>query len=325
MKRREFIAFLGSGAAVLPLRARGAPPTAPVIGVLSGTHLNPPEVEGLRGGLEQAGYRDGDNIRIEYRSAEGDYARLTSLASDLAQRKVAVIVAIGGAASAPAAKAATKTIPIVFANGADPVKLGLVASLNRPGGNVTGASFLVNSLSAKRIETLHSLVPAAMLVGFLVNPENPSRDSETREAADAAKTLGQKLDVGAATDASTIDDAMARFSRRHVAAMSVAADAYFLGRRNQIVALAAKYGIPAIYPREEYVDAGGLASYAPHPADAYRLAGLYVARILKGEKPSELPVQQSVKVYLAINLKTAQSLGLNIPGPLLATADRVIE
>ena len=243
---------------------------------------------------------------------------MPALAADLVHREVAVIVTIGGAASAPAAKGATSTIPIVFANGADPVKLGLVASLNQPGGNVTGASFLVNSLSAKRAELLHAFVPSAALVGILVNEENPSRGSETREIEDAVKALSQEIRVEPAASEADIDAAFERFSQQHAAAISVAAGAYFLSRRNQIVALAARYKLPAMYPPGEFVVSGGLVSYAPRPADAYRLAGVYVGRILKGEKPAVLPVQQSVKVYFTINLKTAKTLGLSVPPNMLA-------
>ena len=250
----------GSDPAARRARAKAA---VPLIGLLSGTHFNPTEVEGIKAGLGDAGFKEGDNIRIEYRSAEGQYDLLPALAADLVHREVAVIVTIGGAASAPPAKAATSTIPIVFANGADPVKLGLVASLNRPGGNVTGASFLVNSLSAKRVEMLHSLIQSAASVGFLVNPENPSHNSEAREIATAAKALGEDVRVEPATGEADIDAAFAHFSQQHVGAISVAADAYFLGRREQIVDLAAKYALPGIYPREEYVAAGGLMSYAP--------------------------------------------------------------
>jgi putative ABC transport system substrate-binding protein len=293
--------------------------------LLSGTHFNPPEVEGIKKGLADTGFNEGGNIQIEYRSAEGKYDLLPSLASNLVHRRVAVIVTIGGAASAPAAKSATASIPIVFANGADPVKLGLVSSLNRPGGNVTGASFLVNSLSAKRMEMLHALIPSATSIGFLVNPQNPSHVSETQEVEAAAKALGQDLRVQTAVSEADIDAAFERFSQQHVAAVSVAADAYFLGRHNQIVGLVVKYKLPAIFPREEYVVSGGLVSYAPRPSDAYRLAGAYAGRILKGEKPSELPVQQSVRVYLTINLKAAKALGIDVPPTLLATADEVIE
>jgi len=323
MRRRQFIALVSATAACRTIAARAQQPAMPVIGLLSGTHFNPPEVEGVRQGLGDAGFKEGGNIRIAYRSAEGHYDLLPSRASDLVRRDAAVIVTIGGAASAPAAKAATTTIPIVFVNGADPVKLGLVSS--RPGGNVTGVSFLVNSLSAKRVEKLHSLIPSAELIGFLINPQNPSHDSESREVEGAAKALGEELQLQPAADEADIDAAFENFAQRRVAAISVAADAYFLSRRNQIIRLASQYKLPGIYPREEYVTSGGLMSYAPRPADAYRLAGAYVARILKGERPAELPVQQSDKVYLSIDVKTAKALGLAVSPNLLALADKVIE
>ncbi len=297
----------------------------PIIGVLSGTHLNQFEVDGVKAGLAAAGFKEGENIKIEYRSAEGRYDRLPALARDLAERRVAVIVTIGGAASAPPAKAATTSIPIVFANGADPVKLGLVTSLNHPGGNVTGASFLVNSLAAKRMELLHQLLPSAGSIGFIVNSKNPSYAAETGEVEAATTAFGQQLVVQETADEAGIDIAFKIFAARKVAAFAVAADAFFLSRHEQIVALAARDGLPGMYPREEYVLAGGLVSYAPHPIEAYRLAGSYVARILKGEKPEDLPVQQAVKVYLSINLKTAKALGIAVPPTLLALANEVIE
>ena len=327
MKRTAFVTLLCCAAVtgILPQPAARAQATLPVIGCLSGTHLNPMEVERLTDGLAAAGYKDGDNVHIEYRTAEGHYDRLDSLAADLVRRKVAVIVAIGGTAPAIAAKAATSTIPIVFAMGADPVKLGLVTSLDRPGGNVTGVSFLVDSLGAKRVDILHTLLPAASPVGFLVNSDNPSHDSETREVEMAVKAFGFDTLVQGATNEPGIDSAFQVFSQHRAGAVSVAADAYLTSRRGQIVALAAKYKLPTIYPREEYAADGGLISYAPRPAEAFRTAGLYAGRILKGEKPAELPVQQADKVFLTINLKTAKTLALPIPPTLLALADEVIE
>jgi putative ABC transport system substrate-binding protein len=325
MRRRKFIALLGGAALARPWAARAQQPAMPVIGVLSGTHLNPAEVDSVKKGLADGGYKDGANIQFEYRSAEGQYDRLPALAHDLVARNVAVIVAIGGTVSAPAAKAATTDIPIVFANGADPVKLGLVASLNRPGGNVTGACFLVNSLGSKRIEVLHELLPAATPIGLLVNPNNPSRGSESKEVETAVTALGKDLRIREATGEAEIDAAFAQFAKQRIAAFTVVADAYFRSRDDQIVGLAAKYRMPGVYPREEYVTAGGLMSYAPRPLDAYRLAGAYAGRILKGEKPSDLPVQLSDKVYFTINLKTAKVLGLAVPPNLLALADEVIE
>jgi len=327
MRRREFIAVLGSAAAIgtLPPRIARAQATLPVLGCLSGTHLNPMEVERLTDGLAAAGYKDGDNVRIEYRTAEGQYDGLASLAADLVHRKVAVIVTIGGTAPAIAAKAATSAIPIVFAMGADPVKLGLVESLNRPGGNVTGVSFLVDALGAKRVDILHTVMPTANPVGFLVNADNPSHDSETHEVEMAVKAFGFDTLVQGVTNEPGIDSAFEVFSQHRAGAVSVAADAYLTSGRAQIVALAAKYKLPTIYPREEYAADGGLISYAPRPAEAFRTAGLYAGRILKGEKPAELPVQQADKVFLTINLKTAKALGLAIPPTLLALADEVIE
>ncbi|HEX4408313.1 MAG TPA: ABC transporter substrate-binding protein [Xanthobacteraceae bacterium] len=324
MRRRDFLSFVASAAALRPLAAR-AQPALPVIGCLSGTHLNPMELERLTNGLAAAGYKDGDNVRIEYLTAEGHYDRLASLAADLVHRNVAIIVTIGGTAPLTAAKAATSTIPIIFAMGADPVKLGLVESLNRPGGNITGVTFLVDSLGAKRVDLLHALLPAANPVGFLVNAENPSHDSETHEVETAIKAFGFDTVVQGVTKEADIDAAFQSFAQHHAGAVSVAADAYLTSRRGQIVALAAQYGLPTIYPREEYAADGGLMSYAPRPADAFRTAGLYAARILKGEKPADLPVQQADKVFLTINLKTAKTLGLSIPPTLLALADAVIE
>jgi putative ABC transport system substrate-binding protein len=327
MRRREFIALVGSAAAIgtLPPLIAGAQAAPPVIGCLSGTHLNPMEVERLTDGLAAAGYKDGDKVRIEYRTAEGQYDRLASLAADLVHRQVAVIVTIGGTAPLMAAKAATSTIPIVFAMGADPVKLGLVESLNRPGGNVTGVSFLVDSLGAKRVDILHSLMPAANPVGFLVNADNPSHDSETHEVEMAVRAFGFDTLVQEVANEPAIDSAFQVFSQHRAGAVSVAADAYLTSRRSQIVALAAKYKLPTIYPREEYAADGGLISYAPRPAEAFRTAGLYAGRILNGERPAELPVQQADKVFLTINLKTAKTLGVSIPATLLALADEVIE
>jgi len=317
--------LLGGTAAAWPVVARAQQQPLPTVGFLSGTEFNPMEVDNVKAGLAAAGYRDGENVHVAYLSAKGQYELLPSLAKDLARRQVAVIVAIGGTAPATAAKSATTGIPIVFAAGGDPVKLGLVQSLNRPGGFVTGVSFLVNSLGAKRVEMLHLLVPSASLIGLLVNPDNPNRVSEAGEIAAASKALGLALHIEAAAKEADIAAAFSAFSQQHIGAFTVVADAYLRSREDPIVALAAKYAMPAVYPREEYATAGGLMSYAPRPAEAYRIAGSYVARILKGEQPSELPVQQSDKVYLTINLKTAKALGLAVPAQLLALADKVIE
>ena len=255
--RRKFLATLGGAAASWPLAARAQQPTMPVIGYLSGMHIDDHDLRPFLHGLQESGNIEGDNVAIEYRSAEGKYDRLPALAAELVRRQVAAIVATGGTASASPAKAATATIPIIFANGSDPVKLGLVASLNRPGGNVTGVSFQSNALGAKRLELLRELVPSAAAIGFLVNPNNPNTDSETADVQAAARALGQQLHVENASSDRDIDAAFASFVRQQVNALSVAADGFFLSQTNQIVALAARHAMPTIYPRREMVAMGG--------------------------------------------------------------------
>jgi putative ABC transport system substrate-binding protein len=297
----------------------------PVVGLLNATRLDPREVAAVRQGLTETGYVEGRNIAIEYRSAEGKYDRLPSLAADLVHRQVAVIIAIGGTPAAPPAKAATATIPIVFSNGGDPVKLGLVPRLNRPGGNVTGVSFMVSELGAKRLELLRELVPTVKSIGFLVNPPNPNAPADTREIQEAARSLGLQVYIENASSERDIDAAFVNFGQQQVNAVMVAADAYFRSRRDQFGALAARYALPATYAVREHVVAGGLMSYGANIVDAYRQAGIYAGRILKGEKPGELPVMQSSKFELVINLKTAKTLGLDVPPTLLAITDEVIE
>jgi putative tryptophan/tyrosine transport system substrate-binding protein len=258
MRRRDFVKGVAGSATAWPFVARAQQQSMPIIGLLSGTHFNENDVEGVKNGLRDAGYSEGDNIHIEYRSAEGQYDHLPELALDLAHRGVAVVVAFGGTSSASAAKAATATIPIVFANGADPIKLGLVTNLNRPEGNVTGASFLVNLLGSKRTEILEKMIPSAESIGLLINPKNLSSKSEANEMEAAVKVLGKQFHLQQATTEAEIDTAFQAFSQQRIGAFSVAADAYFLSRRDQIVSLAAKYSLPAIYPREEYVKLGGL-------------------------------------------------------------------
>jgi len=326
LKRREFMVLLGGAAATWPLAARAQQPTMPVIGLLSGTNREASRLDAIWRGLNEAGYVEGRNVAIEYRWAEGRLDRLPALAADLVRRRVAVIVAIRSAAAALAAKAATATIPIVFSIGGDAVKLGLVSSLNRPGGNITGTTFLYNTLAPKRLELLHELVPNAAVIGLLVNPKNPASESETSDTQAAARALGLKLIVQNASSSHDIDAAFTSFVQHRVDALTFAADAVFLDNcRDQLVALAARHAVPTMYFAREFTDAGGLMSYGGDMPDAYRLTGVYAGRILKGEKPADLPTQQATKVELIINLKTAKALGITVPLPLSGRADEVIE
>jgi putative tryptophan/tyrosine transport system substrate-binding protein len=324
--RRAFIAGLGAAAA-WPLAARGQQPTLPVIGYLSAQSPNDYAafLAAFRRGLAETGYVEHRNVGIEYRWAEGQYGRLPALAADLARLQVSVIAATGNTAAVLAAKAVTSNIPIIFITGGDPIKLGLVSGLNRPGGNATGVSFLVNQLAQKRLELLHQLVPAATAIGFLTNPANPLSQAEASDVQAAAQVLGLRAYAENASSERDIDAAFASFVRYRVNAIFVGADAYFVDRRDQVVALAARHALPASYGLPEQAAAGGLMSYGPSQTDVYRQAGVYTGRVLKGEKPSDLPVVQPTKFDLVINLKTAKTLGLAIPPNVLATADEVIE
>jgi putative ABC transport system substrate-binding protein len=328
MKRREFISLIGGAGAsrvLWPLPLSAQQPALPVVGLLSGIDLDDPQFAAVRQGLNEAGYVAGKNVAIEHRSAAGRYDRLPALAAELVRRQVAVIVAIQGTMSALSAKAATATIPIVFASGSDPVKTGLVASLNRPGGNVTGVTFLVNLLAAKRLGLLRELVPGARVVGDLVNPTNPNSEAETKDMQVAARALGLELHLVNASSERDIDAAFASFAERRVDALIVTTDAYFRSRRDQIVALASRHALPTTYQSRAFTAAGGLMSYGTSITDAFRAAAAYAGKILKGAKPADLPVVQSTRFELVINLKTAKALGLTVPLTLQAAADEVIE
>jgi putative tryptophan/tyrosine transport system substrate-binding protein len=324
IRRRDFVALLGGAAAAWPLAVRAQQPIMALIGLLSGSHLDARQIGAVAQGLKEAGFIEGRNVAIKYRAAGGQFDRLPALAAELINDPVAVIVTIGPAASL-AAKAATSTIPIVFATGADPIDLGLVSGLSRPQGNITGVGFLVKALAAKRVELLHELLSRPTAIGFLINPNNPAFESETKDAQVAALALGLKLWVLNASSERDIDAAFASFAQERVNGVFIGADAVLLSHRDRIVELASRHALPAIYYVREFAAVGGLMSYGTSLPDAYRQAGVYTGRILKGEKPADLPVVQSTKFELVINLKTAKALGLEVPPTLLARADEVIE
>ena len=326
MKRRDFFTLLG-GAVAWPLSARAQQPAIPVIGFLHSGAPGPlaAQVAAFNQGLNEIGYVAGQNVAIEYRWAEGHYDRLPALAADLVGRKVSVLAPAGGIPPALAAKAATTTIPVVFLMGSDPLKAGVVTSINRPEGNVTGVSFLINSMGTKRLELLSQMAPRASTIGILVNPTNPDAEIEARDAQAAAQAVGRKLIVVKASSENDFEAAFAALVEQGAGAFTIGGDPFFDSRRDQIIALAAHHRLPAIYLLRIYPAAGGLMSYGTSLSDAYRQQGVYVGRILKGEKPADLPVIQPTKFEFVLNLKTAKALGLDVPPSMLAIADDVIE
>jgi putative tryptophan/tyrosine transport system substrate-binding protein len=326
MRRREVIALVG-GATAWPLAGRAQRLGMPVIGFVHGASPSyfAQWAGAVRDGLKEAGYVEGRNVAIEYRWADGRYDRLPALVADLVERQVAVIFAAGGTDPAVAAKAATTKIPIVFVSAADPIKTGLVASLNQPGGNVTGISLLASALDAKKLELLRALAPKASTIGVLVNPYYPAAKSQSDEVQEAAGRLGVRPIMLSASTEDDIDASFASLVREGAGALLVCTDPFFNSRRDRFAALAAHHSLPVIYPQREYVTAGGLISYGPDFADGYRRAGIYVGRVLAGEKPANLPVMQATKFELVINMATAKALGLSVPPTVLALADEVIE
>ena len=326
MRRREFILALG-GAAAWPLAARAQQLAVPIVGFLNtqGADKRKHLTDAFKQGLEERGYVEGRNVVIEYRWAENQLDRLPALAADLVQREVSVIVATGGARAVLAAKEATSTIPIVFTAGSDPVRAGLVPSLNRPGGNVTGVSFLTDVLGAKRLGLLREVMPNAATVAVLVNPKGPDAANQLNDVPQAARSIGQPIKIVNATNKEEIDSVFASFAQLDARALLVGADAFFNDQRDQIIAHVSHLAIPAIYELREFAVAGGLMSYGASLTDAYRRTGVYAGRVLKGAKPADLSVEQSVKFELVINLKTAKALGIALPPTLLTSADEVIE
>jgi len=324
MRRRDFVTGI-AGAAALPLAARAQ--QMPVIGFLHSGTAAPFEAQlaAFRQGLKESGYVVGQNVAIEYRWAEGKVDRLPELAADLVRRKVSVIAAVGGPPSNLAAKNATTTIPVVFNTGADPVKMGLVTNIRQPGGNVTGITFFSEELGAKALNLLRELVPGGKSVGLMVNPSNPETPRRAADAVAAARTLGLAMEVVHAATPADIDKAFDTLSERRVSALLLGADAFYGGRVQQLVSLAARHKMPAMYYRREFTEAGGLASYGTSVVDAYRQAGVYVGRVLNGDKPGELPVMQAAKFEFVLNLKTAAALGIDVPMAFSAGADEIIE
>jgi len=327
VRRRDFIAFLGGAAAVWPQIVRAQQPAMPLVGFLSSR--SPGEsadlVVAFNKGLGEAGYVDGQNLAVEYRWGEGQYDRLPNMAADLVRRGVAVMVTTGGEPAALAAKAATSTIPIVFAVGGDPVKAGLVESFSRPGGNATGVSVLTTTPESKRLGLLHELVPGAKLVGALINPDYQVAEAQAQELRSASGTIGLGLHIAYAKNDAELESALETLAREQADALLVSADPFFDTRRDRIIAFVAEHRMPAVYQFRQYAVAGGLMSYGVSLPDGYRQAGVYAGQILKGAKPADLPIFQLTRFEFVINLKTAKSLGLEVPAMLLARADEVIE
>jgi putative tryptophan/tyrosine transport system substrate-binding protein len=326
MRRREFITLLG-GAAAWPFAARAQQAVTPVIGFLGSESPDvwTARVRAFRQGLSETGYVEGRNVAIEFRWADGQNERLPGLAADLVRRQVGVIVAPGSLPSALAVKAATITIPIVFTIGIDPVEVGLVSNLNRPGGNLTGVASLNVEVGPKRLELMHELVPTATIIALLVNPTNPNAETQTTDMQAAARTLGFELHILHASNERDFEAVFTSLVQLRAGALVIGADPFFSGRIERLAALTVRHAVPAIYEYREFAAAGGLMGYGGSNTDSFRLAGTYTGRILKGEKPAELPVQQVTKIELIINLKTAKALGLTVPLALLNRADEVIE
>jgi len=325
MRRRDFITLIGAAAA-WPLAARGQQPGVPVIGYLDGGSLGTSAhvVAAIRKGLSETGYVEGSNVNIEYHWAEGNYDRLSAMAAEVAHRQVAVIVAMG-TPSAFAAKAATSTVPIVFGGGIDPVQAGLVSSLHRPGGNVTGVTSMNAEIETKRLGLLNELLPRATRFAVLVNPNSPLAEFDIKDAQASAKTIGRQIEILTASTNREIDAAFASLVQKGAEALLIGPDVFFTNRRVQLATLAVRLGVPAIYSFREFAEAGGLMSYGTSNADRDRQVGVYAGRILKGEKPADLPILRPTKFELVINLQTARTLGLTVPNTLLARADEVIE
>jgi putative ABC transport system substrate-binding protein len=326
MRRRQFFAFIGGAAAMSPFAARAQQPKLPVIGYLESASQGQfaDLIPAFRNGLSETGYIDGQNVRIEYRWAEGQYDRLPNLTAELVHDHAALIFTTA-LISAQAAKAVTAIVPIVFVSGPDPVQLGLVASLSRPGGNLTGVTLSTSTVQAKRLQLLRELLPAATTFAFIVNPSNTRADTDVQEMETAARALGQQIIVAKAGTDRDLETAFATLTQRSVQALVIGGDPFFNGQAQQLVALANSYAIPTVYPLHEFATAGGLMSYGSSISNAYRQAGIYAGRILKGAKPADLPVMQPTKFELVINLGTAKALGLTVPPALIARADEVIE